>query len=126
MTGGANPILRIGEQRLRVADIRTVALTASQERDFLGSLLNFSAYLIVAGVFMVLALQGGWRERFLLATLFFAIVGLTSLIDITLATPIRLFRLRITTADQHTVDFTSADAREVDALMVALQRAGKA
>jgi hypothetical protein len=126
LSGGADAILRIGQQRLRVADIRGLSIVAHSERDFLGNLLNYSAYLIVAGIFMILVVQAGWRERFLLSTLFFAIVGFTSLIDIGLATRIKLYRLRIATVDGGAVDFVSADAGEVDRLAAALQRAGKA
>ena len=126
LNGGADAMLRIGQQRLRVADIRGVSIVANSERDFSPSLLNYSAYLTVAAIFMILVVQAGWRERFLLATLFFAIVGFTSLIDIGLATRIKLYRLRIATADGGAVDFVSADAAEVDRLAAALRRAGKA
>jgi Family of unknown function (DUF6232) len=126
MSSGADGVLRIGQQRVRVADIRGVAFDATIERDFLGSMLNYSAYLIVAAIFMVLVVQAGWRERFLLSTIFFAIVGFTSLVDIGLATRIKLYRLRIATADGGAFDFVSADGAEVDRLAAALRRAGKA
>jgi Family of unknown function (DUF6232) len=126
ITGDRDAVLRIGQQRLRLADIHGVTLAAGQERDFLASLLTCTMYLLVAGVFLILVLLGGWRDRFLLATSFFAVVGLTSVVDICLATPVKLYTLRITTGDAGVVDFTSADAMQVDALMLALQRAGKA
>jgi Family of unknown function (DUF6232) len=123
--GGADGTLRIGRQRLPLGSIRGVSMSAAQEKDFLGSLLNYSAYLIVAAIFMVLVVQAGWRERFLLATVFFAIVGLTSMIDIVLATRVKLYRLQIATASGAIVDFVSADAAEVDRLAAALKRAGR-
>jgi Family of unknown function (DUF6232) len=119
-TGRSGGVLRIGKQTVPLSDLRSVSLRATQEKDFLGSLLNYSAYLIVAAVFMVLVVQAGWRERFLLATIFFAIVGFTSLVDIGLASRIRLYRLSIETADGRTIDFTTADAAEADRLTAAL------
>ncbi len=118
--GRSDGILRVGQQRLALTDIRSISRDASQEKDFLGCLLNYSVYLIVAAIFMVLVVQAGWRERFLLATIFFAIVGMTSLIDIGLASRIRLYRLTIQTHDGRTVDFTTADAAEADRLTAAL------
>ena len=126
ITGGREAELRVGEQRVRLADIHRVSRTANEERDFLANLLNYSAYLTVAAAFLVLVVQAGWRERFLLSTLFFAIVGCTSLIDIGRANRIRLYRIRIITADKQAIDFVSAKAEEVDALFAALRRAGKA
>lgn len=112
--------LRIGKQSIALSDLRSISRDATQEKDFLGCLLNYSAYLIVAGIFLVLVVQAGWRERFLLGTVFFAIVGFTSLIDIGLASRIRLYRLSIETADGRIIDFTTADAAEADQLTAAL------
>ncbi len=112
--------LRIGHQRVPLEDIRGIARTASQERDFLGSLLNYSAYLFVAGIFMLLVVQAGWRERFFLATIFFAIVGFTSLIDIGLSNRIHLYQLTITTRDGKILEFTTANAAEADLLLATL------
>ena len=121
--GRGTATLRIGHQRVALADVREISPDATRERDFLGSLFNYSAYLIVAAIFMVLVVQGGWRERFLLATVFFAIVGATSLIDIGLSTRIQLYRLTIATGDGQTIDFTTADAAEADRLTATLTAA---
>lgn len=118
--GRSGGVLRIGKQSIALSDLRSISRAATQEKDFLGSLLNYSAYLIVAGIFLVLVVQAGWRERFLLGTVFFAIVGFTSLIDIGLASRIRLYRLSIETADGRIIDFTTADAAEADRLTAAL------
>lgn len=118
LVGGKS--LRIGHQRVALENIRNISRAASQERDFLGSLLNYSAYLIVAGIFLVLVVQGGWRDRFLLAMIFFAIVGFTSLIDIGLSNRIRLYQLTITTRDGKIIAFTTANAAEADQLLSAL------
>ena len=117
---GGSPSLRIGQRRVQVANIQGISRVATQERDFLGSLLNYSAYLIVAGIFLVLVVQAGWRERFLLATIFFAVVGVTSLIDMGLSNRIRLYRLSITTRDGQILEFTTANASEADRLLAAL------
>ena len=109
-----------------VADIKGVGLAANEERDVLPSLFNYSWYLLVAAVFLILVVHGGWRERFLLATLFFAIVGFTSLIDIVIANRIRLYRLRIATVHGAVVEFVSSKPAEVDALFAVLRQAGKA
>ena len=117
---GGSPSLRIGQHRVQLTNIQGISRVATQERDFLGSLLNYSAYLVVAAIFMVLVVQGGWRERFLLATLFFSVVGFTSLIDIGLSNRIRLYRLSITTRDGQILEFTTANASEADSLLAAL------
>jgi hypothetical protein len=126
ITGAADGSLRIGNRWLPLAEIRGVRIAANSERDFLGSLLNYSAYLIVAAMFMIFVLQAGWRERFLLATVFFFIVGSSSLIDIWQSRRIKLYKLTIERTDGSVVDFTSADPREVDRLAAALRQAGKA
>lgn len=116
----SNGVLRVGQQRLALTDVRSISRCASQERDFLGSLLNYSVYLSVAAIFLVLVVQAGWRERFLLGTVFFAIVGVTSLIDIGLASRLRLYRLTIEMIDGRMIEFTTADAAEADRLTAAL------
>ena len=123
IVGRAEPVVRIGHRRLRLADVNSFELSAHEERDFLPSLFNYSVYLIVAAIFLILVVHAGWRERFLLATIFFAIVGFTSLVDVVRANPIRLYRLRLA-ATAGPVDFTSADAAEVDDLAAALRQAG--
>ncbi len=125
ITGTGGDVLRVGSRRLLLADVRSFQMSAHQERDVLASMLNYSAYLVVAAIFMVLVVQAGWRERFLLATIFFAVVGLTSLIDIGRATSIRLYRLSIVTNDGGNIDFVSPDPAQVDGLARALRRAGK-
>ena len=124
--GRGTATLRIGHQRVALADVREISRDATRERDFLGCLLNYSAYLIVAAIFMILVVQAGWRERFLLATVFFAIVGTTSLIDIGLSTRIQLYRLTIATGDGQTIDFITAEAAEADRLTEALTAAIRA
>ena len=52
IAGRAEPMVRIGERRLRLADIRSFQLSAHEERDFLPSLFNYSVYLMVAAVFL--------------------------------------------------------------------------
>lgn len=125
ISGTSRDVLRIGNQRVPLAAIRGFRLSAQEERDFLGSLLNYSAYLTVAAIFMVLVVQASWRERFLLATIFFAIVGFTSLIDVGRASRIRLYRLTMNLADGGNVEFVSADPTQVDQLADALRQAGK-
>jgi hypothetical protein len=119
----AGGTLRIGSQHLLLAKVHGIAASAREERDFLGCLLNYSAYLIVAAIFLVLVVQVHWRERFLLGTLFFALVGFTSLIDIWRTKGIRLYQLAITLTDGNSIIFTSVDPTEVDRLAAALRPA---
>lgn len=123
--GTTAAVLRIGSRRVALADIRGYELSARQERDIQGGMLNYSAYLTVAAIFMVLVVQAGWRERFLLATGFFAIVGFTSIADIVRANRIRLYRMKLMLGDGGTAEFVSADPVQVDSLVFALRRAGK-
>lgn len=55
-----------------------------------------------------------------MGTVFFAIVGVTSLIDIGLASRLRLYRLTIEMLDGRMIEFTTADAAEADRLTAAL------
>lgn len=126
LSAADNGTLRIGLKRFALRDVVRMSPSAHEERDFLASLFNYSVYLLVAAVFLILVVQAGWRERFLLATVFFAIVGFTSIADIGKAHRIKLYRLRITMRDGRQVDFTSADATVVDGLAAALRRAGVA
>ncbi len=125
VTGGPNGCLRIGLRTVPLSDVRRTVPRAYEERDFQGSLLNFSVYLVIAAIFLILVVVGGWRERFLLMTVFLGLVGITSLIDMRHANPIRLYCLTIELVDGERIDFTSASADEVDRLSLALQMAAK-
>jgi hypothetical protein len=126
ISSAAGGTLRIGNQRLPLAKVHGISVTTREERDFLGCLLNYSAYLIVAAIFLVLVVQAEWRERFLLATLFYALVGFTSLLDIWRTNGIGLYQLATTLTDGNSVIFTSADPTEFDRLSAVLQPVCKA
>ena len=124
LTSAGGGTLRIGHQYVALRDIRGQAMSAHEERDFMASLFNYSVYLVVAAVFLVLVVQGGWRERFLLATIFFAVVGATSLFDVCQAHRIRLYKLTLKLADGRTLDYTSGEPGEINALSAALRQVG--
>jgi Family of unknown function (DUF6232) len=122
IAAGPDGVLRIGQKRVPVREIRRYTMQAGQERDYLASLLNCSIYMVVAAAFLMLVVHFGWRERFLLGTIFFALVASTSIIDILTASPVRLYRVRIETITGETICFTSADARQIDKLAHTLDR----
>lgn len=125
LTGPAGDVLRIGARQLPLAEIRGFEIGVEDARDYQASLLNYSIYSMLAAVFLVLVVQAGWRERFLIATCFFALIAVSGLIDIGQANRIRLFRLRMRLVGGGTLDFVSAEAWEVEALAATLRQAGR-
>lgn len=122
LTGPTDDVLRIGDRRLPLATIRGFDLSVEDERDFLASLLSYTLYLILAAACLVLVVQAGWRDRFLIGCGFTALIAISNLIDIGRATRIRLYRLRLTCADGTITDFVSPKASEVEALSALLRR----
>lgn len=120
ITSGSGGRLRVGQRTVPLSDIRRATPKAYEERDFLGSLLNFSVYLTIAAVFLILVVVAGWRERFLLMTVFLGLVGITSLIDMWQSNRIRLYCLTIDLVGGERIEFTSASADEVDRLIQAI------
>lgn len=86
----------IGGRVVARAAIRCVAVIRQQERDIDGQLFNFSVYLLIAAVFLIGVVEIGWRSRFLLATGFFAAVGLMSLVDVITANRLAYWRIDVT------------------------------
>ncbi len=86
----------IGERLVPRSAIRSVVVIRQTERDIDGQLFNFSVYLLIAAVFLIAVVEMGWRTRFLLATGFFAAVGLMSLVDVITANRLAYWRIDVT------------------------------
>ena len=112
---GASAVLRVGAKRLAIADIRSISREVAAERDINGLIFMGAAFMFASVFFMVGVIDGGWRERFLIAAAIFFGLAFVSLTESFGIRPVRYVRLRIATASGDVV-FTTPDQADADAL----------
>jgi hypothetical protein len=117
-------LLRLGAERIALADIAAYEAAEHHERDLDGQVLGFSAYLLLACAFLLGVVVEGWRTRFLIAVALFVGIGLASGLEALQLKRIRVFRLRIAARSGRTLTFTTAREAEIKALVGALEAAG--
>ncbi|MEQ1671375.1 MAG: DUF6232 family protein [Hyphomicrobium sp.] len=117
-------ILWIGSKRIALDDIQTITAEEVRERPVQGLLAGAAIFLIVAMFLAFIVFENGWRDRFLLGTVFLSGLGLAGLFETTKIRTQRFFEVKIATGSQGLVTFASANIREVEALLAALAGAG--
>ena len=121
---GQGRVLWFGPKRIALDDIQSIDAGEVRERPVAGLLMGASMFLVVAMCLAFGVYEVGWRERFLLGTVFLSLLGLAGLYDSSTIKTQRFFEVKIATGSQGVVTFASADAAEVDALLGALAGAG--
>lgn len=103
--------------------ITTIGVVHQSERDIDGQILNFSIYLLIAAAFLIAVVEMGWQSRFLLATGFFAAVGLMSMVDVILANRITYWRIDVGLTSGETVTLAVHSEAQRDRWLAYLQAA---
>jgi hypothetical protein len=122
--GTARRVLWFGPQRIALDDIAAVTADEVRERPIAGLAMGACVFMLVAMILAYGVFENGWRERFLLGTVFLALLGLAGLYDSSTIKAQRYFEVKIATTTRGILTFASADAGEVEALLTALAGAG--
>lgn len=119
----AQPAVTLGSHRIAVGDIAGRRLVQVMERDTAGAFCNAMLYLLAAVAFLLLIVEGEWSGRFIIAIVFFAVVGLMALSDVLTTKPIVYYRLLVETRSGDTIVHATPDARALAAFDAAVARA---
>jgi hypothetical protein len=120
----AHRVLWFGPQRVALDDIEAVTADEVRERPIAGLVMGACVFMLVAMILAYGVFENGWRERFLLGTVFLAFLGLAGLYDSSTIKAQRYFEVKFKTASRGSLTFASADAGEVEAMLTALAGAG--
>jgi len=113
---GAGPdVLRVGQTRVELADIRAVERQEQIERDVTGLLVMAGLFVLAGTALLFGVLEAGWRTRFLVGAFFLLTLASVSLFETLSIRSVRYVRLKIATV-QGDVVFTTADAADADRL----------
>lgn len=122
--GEGQRILWFGSKRIALDDIQSITAEEVRERPVQGLLIGASVFLLVAMMLAFVVFENGWRERFLLGTVFLGLLGFAGVFETTKISAQRFFQVKIGTGSQGIVTFASANPSEVDELLGSLARAG--
>ena len=122
--GGERKMLWFGAHRIALSDILTLKADEIRERPVAGLIMGAIVFLLVSLILAFGVFEIGWRERFLLGTVFLAILGVAGLYDSTTIKAQRFFEVKIVTGTRGEVTFASADVGEVEAFLAALAGEG--
>ena len=112
--------LRIGAREIALDDVASVAVEQVTARDVQGLGVMTAVFAMAAALILIGVADLGWQTRFLIGAAVLAGLALASLSEIFGVRSIAYTRLHIRSRRGATLLFTSADAREVDALAEAL------
>ncbi len=114
-------MLRMGSKHIRLADVTSVERIDHAERDFQGVLLMGCVFSTASAILFVGVYEYGMRERFLLGSFIFLVLGLISLYEAATCTTFRFVQLRIGLAHGENL-YTTADADDAAALELVLAK----
>ena len=115
-TGGQGAILRLGRDRVSVADIRSIEREYETDRD-IGGLSAMGGVFLLASTWLIIGVcEWGWRTRFLIGAVILLALSFVSLTETLSIGQVRFVRLRIATRDRDVV-FTTANAADAEALL---------
>jgi hypothetical protein len=121
---GGRRILWFGSRRIDLDDIQSITADEVRERPVSGLIMAAYIFLVVSMILAFGVFENGWRERFLLGTVFLAFLGTTGLYDSSTLKPVRFFEVKFSTSAHGVVTFSSSDEGEVRAFLAALAAAG--
>jgi hypothetical protein len=113
------PVLRIGQRRLKLSDIAGARREDRIEGDHWGVQLIGVLFVLAASGLITGVQYYGWRTRFLVGAAFLFALGLVSLAEAARAKMISYSRIRLETTSGEVL-FTTADGGNADALLAAL------
>jgi Family of unknown function (DUF6232) len=117
--------LKFGRHVVPLDQVAEYAPVHEKARDLDSTLATMAVFLGAAAFFMVLVFEIGWRERFLVAALLFAVIAAAAIIDLLRSSQIHLYRLAITLADGETVELVTADREMLMGVLHVLDQARK-
>ena len=122
-TPGLGAVLRLGARAIPVSDIRGFIGSSDLEVDRNPAYATLAVFGVAALFFLLGVLDIGWRLRFLVAAVLFALIALSALHDMAWMTTSGLFRVEILTAHGETLRYTTVDPADHERLLSALDRA---
>ena len=114
-------MLRMGAKHIRLTDVTSVERIEHAERDFQGVLMMGAIFTTASAIFFVGVYEYGMRDRFLLGSFIFLVLGVISLYEAATSTTFRFVQLRIGLAHGETL-YTTADAADAAALELVLAK----
>lgn len=120
----AQRVVWFGTHRIAVADIVAVEPSQAFDRPVSGLFVAASSFIAIAAVFAFLVFDNGWRDRYLIATALFAVLGAAGFRETIHAKAQRFFEVRIATRTNGQVAFASVDDRETRDFLEMLQQEG--
>ncbi|MFM2421843.1 MAG: hypothetical protein RL291_373 [Pseudomonadota bacterium] len=120
-------VLRFGTAQVPLNRVAAYAPVHERQQDLDSVLVTVAVFVSIAAILLVLVVELGWRERFLVGSLLLASIGIAAIIDLARTMRLDLYRLEIKMADGQTVMYVTPDRDMLDRMMLALeQRTGKA
>ena len=110
------PVVRLGQRHVRIADIESVSLAETRDRNLEGLMLGAIAFEVAATLFAYLVIDSGWRTRFLLGTTFLSFLGCVGIYELTTLKTLSLYEMFVTLKSGETFVFTSADRADIETL----------
>lgn len=120
----AQRVVWFGTHRIAVADIVAVEASQTNDKPVSGLFIAASAFVAVAAIFAFLVFDNGWRDRFLIATALFAVLGAAGFREMIHAKAQRFFEIRLATRSNGHVAFASVDEGETRDFLEMLQQEG--
>ncbi len=118
------PVLAFGGHAIPLAEATSYGFTERRDWDVDGQMLNFAAYMGAACVFLLLVTVGEWRDRFLIGTACFGILGLMALTDVFNARVISVYEVTIARRGAAAVTFSTGSLQEAQRICALLAEHG--
>lgn len=122
--GAGARFVRFGQRQIAIADITAMSLEEVREHTASGLLTGGVLFVLAAGLMAYLVFDAGGRERFLLGSAFFAMLGIASLLEAKWLPHVSHFELTFTLKDGSRAVFASSDRADIQALALRLAAEG--
>ena len=122
--GARARFVRFGQQQIAIDDITGMSLEEVREHTGVGLLTGGVFFVLSAGVMAYYVFDAGARERFLLGSAFFAMLGTASLLEARWLPSVSHFELTFTLKDGSRAAFASSDRADIQTLALRLVAEG--
>lgn len=116
--------VRFGQQQIAIADITAMSLEEVREHTAQGLFMGGVFFVLGASIMAYSVFDAGARERFLLGSAFFAMLGVASLMEASWLPSISHFELTLTLKDGRQTVFSTPDRADIQALALRLAAEG--
>lgn len=118
--GPGSETVRLGHRRIRLADVRSVAIQDIHDRNTQGLMLGAMAFVCFATFLTYCVFDAGGRQRLLIGGTFLTFLSAAGLLEMRKLKRLSLYELYIGLKSGELVTFTSADRADVEALALRL------